>query len=329
MHKKIANRLIKIVLITFLVILIARGNIFLLIVFVSPAHFLTFVPWIVVFLLPLMVVKINKLFPGERLSRLDTFFELLYISLWAALCLDIVATFFVFAIDQAMGDLHIDIIAKIMFAPQTMLVILGSTLVLAVIIIFRALWVAKKADNTSFNTFTRKLIARKRVKRWLITYAALLVVFLACFVGFDMHYRSDFTRHVDPLHKAVNVIIKPAGGVINNEQSRGDGVVARSSCFLLTCPALDQSWVVPIEPGQELNFMQRFLTSVAATEEPQWGSPRCSAEGGGYLVCNGYGLISDGGHINISIQEADAFHNQIPNKDIAPKIWRFVRVGIY
>jgi hypothetical protein len=250
------------------------GSEFFWIILFAPSG-LQFLPDVLFAFLPLFIPLFNTLHPGKSLPRAAVVLQSLFLVSWIAL-----------SAAMPVGNwLRPEWLGLYVYIIK----ITATVLILAYMIytIARAIRLRQKGQKLS--------------KAAIVTMSILGVIIIgggSTYFGIDNYYRGRYNAVENQLKAIESKSILPAGGkkwenpkYIGYELDRGNGIGNLRYCATNSCPNLARSWLVPIEPGKEYEFIKNLAMqsgfgsavdkskTVCQFDVPGVSSSTCVAEG--------------------------------------------------
>jgi hypothetical protein len=172
--------------------------------------------------------------------------------------------------------------------------------------------------------------ARSRKRRWARRFLVALFALVALLLVSDIRDRMEFSYIYQQVEQIRHSAIGPAGGVEVHAAGfpvvRGDGLPDILSHCLgdMKCPEVSREWLVSVELGREQEFARAILQH-AGYEITSGDRSPCSLDISN--VCGVSGL--KGSHeMSIDVRRVSSDTPQPPVRDVSPKVWRVVGVGM-
>ena len=169
----------------------------------------------------------------------------------------------------------------------------------------------------------------KKKSKLKIIIIAIIILFVSLFLIFDLLARYKFASLKNEVEKVQQDVMAPLGAVRqpSRSPSGGDGLLSTLNCWPDTqCPFVYGGWVVPIEAGAEGKLMKSILEREGYTLDQD--KTLACIDAAMRDVCEQAGTKGTQ-HLRVNVYKADIAHfENIPKKDISPKIWRYVQIYV-
>jgi len=156
---------------------------------------------------------------------------------------------------------------------------------------------------------------------------AIIILFVSLFLIFDLLARYKFASLKNEVEKVQQEVMTPLEAVPqpSRSPSGGDGLLSTLNCWPDTlCPFVYSGWAVPVEVGAEGKLAESILESQGYALDSNVAYPCISTVMRD--ACEQAGTKGTQ-HIRVDVYTANIAHfDNIPKKDISPKIWRYVQI---
>jgi hypothetical protein len=159
----------------------------------------------------------------------------------------------------------------------------------------------------------------------ILAIAALIVVYS---YFSDQYDRAMYRQVYGAVEQIRHDIMDPAGALEIHANGfpdvRGNGTLEIYKCLPdVKCPIVDRKWFVPVLPGQEEQFVRTIMQREGYRITLKNLSECTSLEVG--RSCD---LDGNNGNLSISTGLTVADPAKAPARDVSPKVWRVVGVGM-
>lgn len=290
------------------------GSEFIWLVFLSPAA-VRLLPYVLILLLPLLIPVFNTLYSDKKLPKFATILQLVFFLDWLVLNLLVV------------------------FAPLSLYSLEWQPYIFASFWAAIILLLAHVAHSLSQAVTRKRQGTRFFTKSSLIVgaiFGLIVIVGLGTYEVIDYHYRSRFNAVKQVVDSIETKSIKPIGGKAWEDprypyaRAMGDGLMGMADCnATVSCPHITNTWLVPIEPGKEYEFIKSLATTNGFDSAIDKTKTNCDlgivGETGN--TCEAQGTA---GTLYIAIHVERIEKENMPQSlsDVSPRIWRNVMVEL-
>lgn len=157
----------------------------------------------------------------------------------------------------------------------------------------------------------------------------IIILLASLFLILDLPARYKFTSLKNEVEKVQQDVMDPLGAVPQPRRapSGGNGLLETLNCWPDTlCPFVYGGWVVPVEVGVEGKLAKSILESQGYVLDSNVAYPCTDAVMRD--ACEQAGTKGTR-HMRVDVYTANIAHfENIPKKDISPKIWRYVQIYV-
>jgi hypothetical protein len=302
------------------------GSEFFWVILSAPSG-LQFLPDVLFAFLPLLIPLFNTLHPGKKLPRPAVVLQSLFFASWLGLSLA-----------MPIGS---------WLRPEWIgLYIYGAKIAAAILMLAYTAYTITRAVQL-------RRQGQKPSKAAVVTMSILVITIVgggSIYFSIDNYYQGRYNAVKSNLQSIEARSILPAGGkpwenpqYIGYKRDRGNGLGNLQYCATNSCPNVARSWLIPIEPGKEYEFIKNIALqngfdaaidkSRASCEFDVVGvsSSTCVAEGANrdnklYMVLRLEKLDME------SLRTTYAFNPNLPKMpdmpDLSPKVWLDLEINL-
>lgn len=157
----------------------------------------------------------------------------------------------------------------------------------------------------------------------------IVLAIIAFVIWANMAAKANFADRYNRLEKIQNDVLIPLGAVEDKKAAdlRGNGLLSNLECLPdVACPLVKRSWYVPVAPGKEREFLSTFLQSKGYRVKDI--SRNCAPVDP--YTCRPFVDVVTGStiftvillHIDLNTGRVD----EMPQRDISPKVWRCISI---
>lgn len=172
-----------------------------------------------------------------------------------------------------------------------------------------------------------KLATETKKKNTLKIIITIIILLASLFLILDLLARHKFASLKNQVEEVQHDVLTPLGAVPQpgRAPSGGDGLLSTLNCSPDTlCPFVYGGWVVPIKVGTEGELMKSILEHEGYPLDHD--KTLACIDAAMRDVCEQAGTKGTQ-HMRVNVYKADITHfENIPKKDISPKIWRYVQI---